>query len=230
VSAELLLEPGMDERELAERFAGLGETMLPLTRDWVQHVFTMHFRQMLRNEAVTQQERSTGRPDARMQAIGFADIVGFTALGETVGVEELSDVAARLARLAGDTVDAPVRLVKTIGDAVMIVAPKPGQLVDAALDLVEAAQRDEDFPPLRAGVAYGPAVNQYGDWFGSTVNLASRLTTRARPEAVLVTEEVREAVGERDGLKWSSAGPKRLKGFSEPVKTFRVRRPEPEGD
>jgi adenylate cyclase len=226
ISAELLLQPGTDERELAHRFAGLAEAQLPLTREWLQHVFVMHFRQMLRTEAVTLQERTTGRADARRQAIAFADIVGFTELGESVGVEELSDVAARLSRLAGDVVEPPVRLVKTIGDAVMLVAPKPGDMVATTLELIERAHDDEDFPALRAGVAYGPAVNQWGDWFGSTVNLASRLTARARPESVLATEAVREEAGD-DGFEWSAAGPKRLKGFSDPVKTFRVRRPQP---
>ena len=118
-----------------------------------------------------------------------------------------------------------MRLVKTIGDAVMLVAPEPKDMLATALELVERADATEGIPALRAGIAYGPAVNQWGDWFGSTVNLASRLTARARPSSVLTTEEVREAVGE-DGYKWSSAGPKKLKGFSSPVKTFRVRRPD----
>ncbi len=225
LSADLIMQPGSDEHELAHRFATVAQEQLPLTRDWLQHVFTMHFRQMLRNEAVTLQERTTGRGDARTQAIAFADLVGFTELGESASSEELGDVASRLQRLAGDVVQSPVRLVKTIGDAVMLVSPEPKDMLETALELVERAEATEEIPALRAGIAYGPAVNQWGDWFGSTVNLASRLTARARPDSVLTTEEVREAVGE-DGYKWSSAGPKKLKGFSTPVKTFRVRRPD----
>ena len=119
-----------------------------------------------------------------------------------------------------------MRVVKVIGDAVMLVSPEPERMVATTLDLVEAAERDDALPELRAGVAYGPAVNRWGDWFGSTVNVASRLTSRARPGSVLTTEEVRDAVA--DGFNWSSAGPKRLKGISEPVKTYRVRRDEPD--
>ena len=66
-------------------------------------------------------------------------------------------------------------------------------MVATTLDLVERAEGHESLPQLRAGVAYGPAVNRWGDWFGSTVNLASRLTARARPGSVLTTEEVRDA-------------------------------------
>jgi adenylate cyclase len=113
--------------------------------------------------------------------------------------------------------------VKVIGDAVMLVSPRPHELVDTTIRLVERAEGTEGFPPLRAGIAYGPAANHFGDWFGSTVNIASRLTARARPRSVLVTEEVRDAL-DGDGYAISAAGPKRLKGITEPVKTFRVRR------
>ncbi len=222
LSADLIMRPDSDEHELAHRVEAVAREQLPISREWLQHVFAMHFRQMLRNEAVTLQERMTGQGEQHKQAIAFADIVGFTELGESASSEELGGVAARLSKLAGDVAEPPVRLVKTIGDAVMLVASEPKEMLAAALELVERAESTDEFPALRAGVAYGPAVNQWGDWFGSTVNLASRLTARARPSSVLTTEEVREAVGE-DGYQWSSAGPKKLKGFSSPVKTFRVR-------
>jgi adenylate cyclase len=220
---EATLEPGIDERRLARRFETLGGELVPLNTPWMAHVFSLHLRQMLRNEAVTLQERTDGRGDARRQAVAFADLVGFTELGETVAVGELGDVAVRLSRMAGEVVQPPVRLVKTIGDAVMLVAPEPADLVGAALDLLERGAATDGLPPMRAGVAYGPAANHFGDWFGSTVNLASRLTARARPQSVLVTEGVRDEAG-ADAFEWSSAGPKKLKGFSSPVKTYRARR------
>ena len=101
-----------------------------------------------------------------------------------------------------------MRVVKVIGDAVMLVSPEPDPMVATTLELVRRADDDDSLPRLRAGIAFGPAVNRWGDWFGSTVNLASRLTARARPGSVLTTEEVRDAA--KDGFDWSSAGPKRL--------------------
>ena len=221
--AEALMEPEADEHELGQRFAAVASDLVPLNTPWMEYVFSEHLRQMLRNEAITLQERAAGRGETREAAVAFADMVGFTELGQTVDVEELSDVAANLQRMTGEITEAPVRLVKVIGDAVMLVAPDPPQLVDTALKLIERADDTEGFPPLRAGVAYGPAANHFGDWFGSTVNLASRLTARARPSSVLVTEEVKDALPDGEYVV-SSAGPKRLKGFAEPVKTFRVRR------
>ena len=94
----------------------------------------------------------------------------------------------------------------------MLVAPEPAQLVESTLRLVEGSAGEDGFPAIRAGIAYGPVVNRWGDWYGSTVNVASRLTTRARPASVLTTEAVRDAAS--DGYEWSFAGDKRLKGLS----------------
>jgi adenylate cyclase len=222
LGASSLLSGGADEHELGRRFAAATEALLPLTGPWLEYVFSLHLGQVLRNDAVTFEEMTTGHlNEGRRQAIAFADLVGFTELGETAGVEELTSVASHLSRLAGDVVESPVRVVKVIGDAVMLVSPEPERMVATTLDLVARADEHDGLPKLRAGIAYGPAVNRWGDWFGSTVNLASRLTARARPGSVLTTEEVRDAA--KDGFEWSSAGPKRLKGISEPVKTYRVR-------
>ncbi|HET6546939.1 MAG TPA: adenylate/guanylate cyclase domain-containing protein, partial [Solirubrobacter sp.] len=143
-------------------------------------------------------------------------------LGESVPVEELGSVAGRLSQLAGEACEPPVRLVKLIGDAVMLVSPEPEPMLDTALSLVEAAAEHDGFPPLRAGVACGQAVHRWGDWFGTPVNLASRLTTRARPSTVLVSAEIKDAVS--DGFEFSDAGRKKLKGFSAPVHAYRARR------
>jgi adenylate cyclase len=223
MAAHTFLEKGIDEHELARRYRGVAEALLPLAGPWLRHVFNLHLREVLRADAITREQLETGRvQDARPMAVGFADLVGFTSLGETVEIEELSGVAARLTALTGDVVRPPVHLVKQIGDAVMLVSPEVPALVDATLDLVAAAEDDASVPPVRAGIAYGPAINRWGDWYGSTVNVASRLTARARPGSVLVSEDVREQAG--DGYAWSSAGPKRLKGLSTPLTTYRVRR------
>jgi adenylate cyclase len=118
----------------------------------------------------------------------------------------------------------PVRFIKTIGDAVMFVCTEPEPLLDAVLKLVEATDTDNEFPRLRAGIASGMAVSRAGDWFGSPVNTASRVTGVARPGAVLVADSVREAVGDARGFSWSFAGARHLKGIKSEVKLFRVRR------
>jgi adenylate cyclase len=220
---QTFLEGGTDERELAARLEAVTKVLMPLAGPWLEYVFSLHMREALRQEVVTAEQLASGRMgEARDCAVAFADLVGFTELGETIPSEELGSVAGRLSRLAEAVVEPPARIVKEIGDAVMLVAPEPADLVEATLRLVEGSDGAEGLPAIRAGVAYGPAVNRWGDWYGSTVNVASRLAERARPASVLATEVVRDAVG--DGYEWSFAGEKKLKGLSAPLRTYRARR------
>ncbi len=218
---QTFLQAGTDEAELAARLEVVAQSLMPLAGPWLEYVFNMHMREALRQEVVTAEQLATGQMGGRDTAVAFADLVGFTELGETIPSEELGSVAGRLSRLAEEAIEAPVKIVKEIGDAVMLVSPEPGALVDSTLRLVEGSDGAEGLPAIRAGIAYGPAVNRWGDWYGSTVNVASRLTERARPASVLATENVRAAAG---AFQWSFAGEKKLKGLSAPLKTYRARR------
>jgi len=117
-----------------------------------------------------------------------------------------------------------VRLVKTIGDAVMLVSPEAAPLIEQSLDLVAAAAAEGDqFPVLRAGIATGPTLPQSGDYYGRSVNLASRITGIARPGSVLVDTPTREGAGE-EAFDYSFAGERKLKGIDARQKLFRARR------
>jgi adenylate cyclase len=189
----------------------------------------MHLRDQLRNDAIGRAEIAHGRmPGASQVTIAFADLVGFTKLGEQIPAEELGAVAARLLELTTEATSPPVRLVKTIGDAAMLVSPEPAPLLDAVLALVEATDAEgQDFPRLHAGLATGAALHRAGDWYGSPVNLASRITDIARPGSVVVDAATRTALA--DGpWRWSSLGPRRLKGVDGTAPLFRARRAEPQ--
>ncbi len=192
----------------------------------IQDMLMMQLRHAMETEAVNANERRAGAPlpGARTVAVAFADLVGFTRLGEEVPPEELEQLANRLADAARDVAVTPVRFIKTIGDAVMLVSKDTTALVDAMLTLVAVIDSDEALPQLRAGVAYGPAVSRAGDWFGSPVNLASRVTSVARPASVLLSESAREQVGDDEHFTWSFAKARRLKGIKDDVKLFRARR------
>jgi adenylate cyclase len=221
---KLVLEPGMSEGELASRYAQAVAQLYPLVDPMLSNVLALHLRHATQTEVISAMERSSGRlPGSREVAVCFADLVGFTRLGEEVPPDELGRLAVRLEGLAMDVATPPVRLVKTIGDAAMLASPEPEPLLDAALKLLDAADAEgEDFPQLRAGSALGLALPRAGDWFGRPVNLASRITQVARPGSLLAEREVRESAGE--AYRWSFAGDRRLRGIREPVSLFRVRR------
>jgi adenylate cyclase len=221
---KLVLEPGMSESELAHRYSEAAAQLYPMVDPLVSNILALHLRHTAQSEVISAMERSGGRlPGSREVAVCFADLVGFTRLGEEVAAEELGHLAARLEALAADAAEPPVKLVKTIGDAAMLTAPEAEPLLNAALNLIDAANAEgEDFPELRAGVAVGLALPRAGDWFGRPVNLASRITAIARPGSVLAEREVRDAAG--NAYAWSFAGERRLRGIRGSVPLFRARR------
>ncbi len=221
-----IMRPGVSEVEIARASKGLVGQIAPMLGPMIEEMLFMQLRHMMETEAVNAGERAAGKPlpGARSVTVAFADLVGFTKLGEVISAEELGQLASRLSHLARDATAPPVRFIKSIGDAVMFVCPDPAPLLDAVLKLVEAIDTDDDFPRLRAGVASGMAVSRAGDWFGSPVNVASRITGVARPGTVLVADSVWEAVGDTGEFDGSFAGARRLKGIKSDVKLFRVRR------
>jgi adenylate cyclase len=220
--AQTFLQKGDNEEEVALRFAELAEQLTPATAPILVAVFNAHLREAVSRAMLGRAELESGDAVGSQEvAVCFADLVGFTRLGTQVEVLELGTVAGRLAELAASITEGPVRLIKTIGDAAMFLSPEPGPLVGVALKLVEAFEREE-LPSLRAGIAYGPALVRAGDYYGNSVNLASRVTGVARPGSVLCTQEVRDAAP--DDYDWSRAGRYRLKGVSGQVPLYRARR------
>jgi adenylate cyclase len=224
LALRLVLEPGVSEHDLAQRYAHAASQLAPLLGPLIADLLTLHLRQMAESEAISAAERAGGHlPGSCEVTVCFADLVGFTRLGEEVPPDELSRLAVRLEELVSEVCDPPVRLVKMIGDAAMLTSVEPRPLIDAAMALVDIAdQEGEQFPQLRAGIAIGPAVSRAGDWFGRPVNLASRITGIALPGSILTEREVRNCA--KDAYRWSHAGERRLRGVREPVVLYRVRR------
>ncbi|MEB4210218.1 adenylate/guanylate cyclase domain-containing protein [Mycobacterium sp. 94-17] len=221
-----IMHPGASEIEIAKGSKALVSEIAPMLGPMIQNMLFMQLRHMMETEAVNAAERAAGKPlpGARQITVAFADLVDFTRIGEAVSPEELGHLANRLAILARDMTVPPVRFIKTIGDAVMFVCPDPLPLLDVIVKLVETVDTDNDFPRLRAGLASGMAVSRAGDWFGSPVNVASRVTNVARPGTVLAADSVWDVVGDNGQFSGSFAGARRLKGIKNEVKLFRVRR------
>jgi adenylate cyclase len=219
---EAFLEPGDSEDEVAERFATLAEQLTPAIDPVLRAAYRQHLGESVRRGMLSPAEREAGEAGGAQEiTVCFVDMVGFTRLGAQIEAQELGSLASKLAELANDVTEPPVRLVKTIGDAAMFVSTNPVALVSVTLSLLEAVQA-ADLPSLRAGVAQGTALQRAGDYYGHAVNLASRVTGVARPGSVLCTQEVRDAAADR--FDWSFARKHKLKGMSEPVSLYRARR------
>jgi adenylate cyclase len=220
-----LIRPGDTEREVAQRFVAAADYMLPLVGPTVVYALQAHLLEQIRRDVIGATNLASGEVGGVVNlTVCFADLVEFTRLGEEIAPQELGMVAGRLEEMATAVAEPPVRLVKTIGDEVMLISPEAEPMVAAALELIDAAEAEgQQFPWLRAGIATGPTLPQSGDYYGRAVNLASRLTGVARPGSVVLDEAAKEAAG--DGFDYSYVGERRLKGLDYRVKIYRARQP-----
>ncbi len=221
---EPLLASGLSLKEIVERInpitskvmrPGVHELLLWLNR---RHVDALNMQMLV--QLVETALLDAGVEIAREQrhpAIAFLDLSGFTRLTEEAGDEQavslatnLSDVVRTAALKFGGIA------VKLLGDGVMFHFPDPADAVRCALYLLPEAARRQ-LPPARVGVHAGPVVFRDGDYFGRTVNLASRITDYARPGEVVVSQSVVQSVGEVEGVAFQPIGPVALKGILEPI-------------
>lgn len=138
-------------------------------------------------------------PGRSQITIGFADMVSFTQLSRELEELELARVVERFEETAADIVAASGgRLVKTLGDEVLFSADTPELGAEVALRIAEAVKDETEVPDVRVGVAYGPVLLLMGDVFGTTVNLAARLTSIARPGSVVIDSELAAQLEKRD--------------------------------
>lgn len=216
VFIEAFVEPGDTERDFSLRLARVSEELIPTLGPLTERPLRLHLRERVRHDVINFTEVASGSlPDMRQVGVCFADLVEFTRLSERLPADELGQVTAQLERLAGEAAEPPVQLIKLIGDAAMLVSPEVAPLVDAADRLVAAADEAESLPRLRAGISAGEALNRGGDWYGPTVNLASRITDVADAGSVVASDAVAHVTSDRH--RWTALGACALKGVEEEV-------------
>ena len=210
------------------RSAAMVDLMLPTAAQLIEVVHRRHIEAAVRGESVVAVEEATGAlPGQVDMCVGFADLVGFTAASDHLLPMEVGEMAGGLVRHAEACLPQHgARIVKTIGDAVMFTAPDAAAGGAAAVQLAEEAGRDERLPGLRIGMAFGPVLRRYGDCFGRTVNIASRLCAAASPGAVLLHCPVPldPAAWEARGIGAGRPVRLRVKGIGDAVEALPVER------
>ena len=200
----------------------------PVMRQTLSWLLARHIEHQVFERIVVSVERGlaqAGRkeqPQTEPPAVAFVDLSGYTSLAAAAGDEEAARVAALLHELALESTHARNGLVvKLLGDGVVLRYASAGPAVASVVALMAAVRRS-DLPPAHSGIAAGPIVSRDGDVYGHTVNLASRLASRASPNELLVPLDVTDRVTEA-GLEWEDIGATELKGIPEPVHLARVR-------
>ena len=227
---EPLSRAGKDRAEIGALTASLATESIRRTEQAIGAIHLGQLSNVWMKDIVASIERELAEAGlhSRMEhppAICFLDLSGYTRLTDEHGDQAAADLAERLSRFVqGTAVVHRGRPIKWLGDGVMFHFPEPGRGVLAALAMVEHVA---DIGPLPAhvGLHAGPVLFQQGDYFGRTVNAASRIADYARPGEVLVSQEVVDACTEA-GVAFDEVGPVDLKGFSGSLHLYRSRRPE----
>jgi adenylate cyclase len=224
---EPLMRQGVSGLEMAEEMENLAREILPLASpvmDTVHQHFLQHF---VEQDVVGHMEADLEGAAAglgRMRvAVAFADLAGYTRLTEEEGEQHAVDAVERFVEAVEITLPDEARVIKMIGDEVMIVGSDPTTLTDWAVGF-QSMQTERPRP--RIGIHYGYAIYRDGDYFGRDINIAARVAARAAGGEVLLTKPVVDHAGSH--LEFERIAEVRLKGFTEPTEIFLARIPEVE--
>ena len=224
---EPLMRDGVPGIEVAEEMGGLSGELLPLASPIMEHIHRRFMAYFVEQDVVGHMETDPAAEALELGrvrvAIAFADLAGYTRLTEEVGEEEAVGAVERFVELVELTLPEDARVIKTIGDEVMVVASDPSSLVDWAVGF---QQLSTERPLPRIGLHWGQTIYRDGDYFGREVNLAHRVAARAAGGEVVVTRPVVQVSGPH--LEFERIGEVSLKGFTEPTELF-LARPAEEG-
>jgi adenylate cyclase len=208
--------------EMAEEMEGLARELLPLASPFMDHLHQRYLSFYLQQDVIGHMEADL---DERSDDLGklkvviaFADLAGYTRLTEEEGEESAVGAVERFIEAVEHTIPDDARVIKTIGDEVMIVASDAAALTDWAVGF---QQLSTERPLPRIGIHVGETLYRDGDYYGREVNLAARVAARAAGGEVLVTRPVVEVGGNH--LEFEPIGEVRLKGFSSPTELFLAR-------
>jgi adenylate cyclase len=223
---EPMIRDAVPELEMAEEMGELAADILPLAAPLTEYLHTRYLRYYVEQDVVGHMESGLGADTAEIElgqvavTLCFIDLTGFTRYTEEEGDLEALDVVETFVSTVEETLPREATIVKTIGDEVMVVSPDPASLTEWA---VEFLGRFPERPRPRVGIHYGEAVYRDGDYFGSHVNLAHRVVSRALAGEVLVTDRVAEAIAGNVRIAREPIGQVSLKGFPAPTELFVIR-------
>jgi adenylate cyclase len=220
---EPLMRSGSTGVETAEQMSAISRQVLPLAGPVLDQIHQRYLQFFVEQDVVGHMETDldgTAIDLGRMRvAIAFADLAGYTRLTEEEGELTAVDAVERFVEWVAVTLPDEARIIKTIGDEVMIIGSDVSNLTDWAVGF-QSMQTERPLP--RIAVHYGVALFRDGDYYGRDINIASRVSARSAAGEVLVTRQVVESVT-APHLEFERIGEVRLKGFTESTEVFIAR-------
>ncbi len=228
---EGLSRSGLQGAELNEASREASRSLMPLVEPSLLYFHRRAWERALREDIVghlvegsTSPSKVPGQVDV---AVLFVDLASFTPLTEAMGDIKASEVVDRFSDLVRfAAVECEGKVIKQIGDAFMLVFRDPAAAVRCGTNIQERAASEPQFPAVRLGAHYGPALYRDGDYVGSTVNIAARLAAAADRNELVVTKAVRDAASGVDHVVFARAGRRRLKGLFDELELHVARAPQ----
>jgi adenylate cyclase len=219
---EPLMREGMPSAEIAEEMEDLVRELIPFVVPLMTYVHNRFLAHFVEQDVIGHMEADlaeSASEEGRLRvAIAFADLAGYARLTVERGDEEALEAVEHFVEAVEQTLPHDARVIKTLGDEVMVVASDPASLTGWAVNL--QSRVDASQPPPRIGIHYGDALYRDGDYYGREVNQAARVVARAAGGEVLVTRPVVDMASGADGVAFERIGEVGLKGFVEPTELF----------
>jgi adenylate cyclase len=219
---EPMMREGIPGVQMAEAMEGLAGELLPFAAPFMRYLHGRFLGHFIEQDVIGHMEAElvgSAPEEGRMRVvIAFADLAGYTRLTEERGDEEAVGVVERFVEAVQHSLPIDARVIKTLGDEVMVVGADVVALTQWAVDFQREVEADEPAP--RIGIHCGEALYRDGDYYGRDVNQAARVVARAAGGEVLVTRAVVDSAAGVDGLAFELIGEIGLKGFSEPIELF----------
>jgi adenylate cyclase len=224
---EPLMRDGVPGVEVAQAMEGMTREMLPFAVPFINYLHGRMLGYFVEQDVIGHIEsdlddEETAEEGRMRVAIAFADLAGYTKLTEEQGEAEAVGAVERFVERVEQTLPIDARVIKTLGDEVMVVGADAGALTGWAVGL--GAELPAGSPPPRIGIHSGAALYRDGDYYGREVNRAARVVARASGGEVLVTRPVVDGASRQDGLEFELIGEVVLKGFTEPTELFNASR------
>lgn len=180
----------------------------------LEELLLYSFRRQLA-ASISRIDASSGRP-ADAVTVCFADLVAYTRLSRRLPRRDLSRLVQRFEGLASDVVTAGGgRVIKTVGDEVLFIATDATKAALIALSISARMADDDLVPDVRVGMVHGPVLRSLGDVYGTTVNLASRLTSLAEPGTVVTDPFTAKSLEDHPGIELVAQRPRLVRGFGQ---------------
>ena len=219
---EPLMRSGVTSVEIADEMEGLAREVLPFATPFMNYFHSRLLAQFVEQDMIGHMEadiHEEALEEGRVRvAIAFADLAGYARLTVELGDQAALGTVERFVQSVEQTLPVDARVIKMLGDEVMVVGSDAAALTAWAVQLREEVVDGDPLP--RIGIHYGEALYRDGDYFGRDVNQAARVVARAAGGEVLVTRAVVDMAADIDGLEFQRIGEVRLKGFSEPTELF----------